>query len=153
MNALQSKLLFLLRIALGWLHFYAGITKVINPEWTSAGYLAGAKTFSGFYAWLASPGILPVTDFLNEWGLTLIGAALIVGLFTRLAAKLGAFMMILYYLPVLAFPLVGEHSFIVDDHIIHILALLVLASFQAGHIMGLDGVIGKRMPKALRSLM
>lgn len=130
--------LFLLRVGLGWLFFYAGLTKLINPAWSAAGYLKGAKTLPEFYQWLASPDILPFINFVNEWGLTLIGLALIFGLFTRLAAWLGALMMLLYYFPVLQFPIAGEHSFIVDDHIVYGLALLALAAARAGRFGGLE---------------
>ena len=131
--------LFLLRISLGWLFFYAGITKVLDPEWSAVGYLKGAKTLSGFYQWLSSPELITITNFLNEWGLTLIGISLIIGLGVRLSALLGAFMMLLYYFPVLQFPYVGEHSFLIDDHIIYALALLVLMATNAGKIWGLEG--------------
>lgn len=57
--------LFLLRISMGWLFFYAGITKILDPTWTSAGYLNSAKTFSEFYQFLASPGILPWVDLIT----------------------------------------------------------------------------------------
>ena len=108
----QKIFLFLSRVFLGGLFFYAGITKVLNPDWSAAGYLKSAKTFGGFYTWLAGPDILPITNFLNEWGLTLIGAALVLGVFVRLSSVLGAFLMILYYFPGLEFPYV-EHGFLV----------------------------------------
>lgn len=41
--------LFILRLAMGWVMFYTGITKVLNPNWSAAGYLQGAKTFAGFF--------------------------------------------------------------------------------------------------------
>ena len=138
MTQYQKIFLFLLRISLGFLFLYAGFTKVIDPAWSAAGYLKGATTFSGFYQWLASPEILPFTNFLNEWGLTLIGIALILGVFVRLSAVLGAGMMILYYFPVLNFPLVGEHGYLVDEHIIYAFALLLLGSLKAGRVMGLE---------------
>lgn len=131
------KALALLRIALGWLFFYAGITKVLNPAWSSKGYLLGAKTFSGFYAWLASDGILPVVDFLNEWGLTLIGASLILGIGVRLSGLLGAAMMLLYWFPVLEFPKV-DHGYLVDDHVVYALALLYFSASRAGRAYGLE---------------
>lgn len=53
---------------MGWLMFYAGITKVLDPEWTAAGYLRGAKLFVGFYQWFLQSGVLPMVNFLNEWG-------------------------------------------------------------------------------------
>jgi len=124
--------LTILRLAIGWLMFYAGITKVLNPEWSAKGYLAGAKTFAGFYQWLAGPGVMPVTNFINEWGLTLLGISLILGIFVRLSSILGAAMMLLYYFPVLAFPYVGTHSLIVDEHIIYASALLFFAAVGAG---------------------
>lgn len=138
MNKFKDGSLLLLRLGLGWLFFYAGITKVLNPAWSAEGYLRGAKTFTGFYHWLASPGMLPVTNFLNEWGLTLIGAALILGVFVRIVAIAGAALMILYYLPILDFPYPDPHSYIVDEHIIYALALLVLAKFEAGRVWGLE---------------
>tara|TARA_Y100000310_G_C20418489_1_gene685509 strand:- start:395 stop:847 length:453 start_codon:yes stop_codon:yes gene_type:complete len=138
---LKPFFLFLLRISLGWLFFYAGITKVLNPEWTAAGYLKGAKTFTGLYQWLASPEILPLTDFFNEWGLTLLGVSLILGVGVRLTAPLGALLMLLYYFPILEFPLVGAHSFIVDEHIVYALALLLLGAMNAGRVWGLEGRI------------
>ena len=137
--------LFLLRLALGWLMFYAGVTKVLNPEWSAGGYLAAAKTFTGFYQWLASPAILPVIDFINEWGLTLLGVSLILGIGVRLSSILGAILMLLYYFPILDFPYPNPHSFLVDDHIIYALALLLLAAVRAGRVWGLeDWIIKKR---------
>ncbi|MFY9462359.1 MAG: DoxX family protein [Candidatus Sungiibacteriota bacterium] len=157
MTTFQKFSLFLLRIALGWLFFYAGITKVLNPEWTAAGYLAGAKTFTGFYQWLASPGVLPITNFMNEWGLTLIGVSLILGVAVRLSSYAGAFMMLLYYLPILQFPYPNPHSYIVDEHIIYIAAFLLLGGLRAGRVWGLEDwcanlPICSRFPR-LRSLL
>ncbi|MFQ5661715.1 MAG: DoxX family protein [Candidatus Paceibacteria bacterium] len=129
--------LLLLRFTFGWLFFYAGITKVINPQWSAKGFLENAQTFSGFYSWLASPNILPTVDFLNEWGLTLIGIALILGVLVRLSAYLGALLMVLYYFPGLSFPYIGEHSLLVDDHIIYALGLLLLASLSTKHHWGI----------------
>lgn len=138
MNQTQKISLFLLRISIGWLFFYAGITKVLNPVWSAAGYLKGAKTFTGFYHWLASPEIIPFTNFFNEWGLTLIGAALILGVFVRLSSVLGAAVMVLYYFPILIFPKVGTNAYLIDEHIIYALVFLLLAAFRAGQVWGLE---------------
>lgn len=116
----------LLRLALGWLYLYAGLTKVMNPSWTSKAYLEGATTMHGFYAWLTSPGIMQAVDFLNTWGLTLLGVSLILGIGMKVSTRLGAVLMALYYIPILAFPMVGAHSFLVDEHVIYALALLWL---------------------------
>jgi thiosulfate dehydrogenase [quinone] large subunit len=117
--------------------FYAGITKVLNPAWSAKGYLLGAKTFPGFYQWLASPGILPVINFVNAWGLTMLGVSLILGIGVRLSSVLGAVLMILYWFPVLQFPYV-EHGFLVDEHVIYALVLLYFAAVRAGRVWGLE---------------
>ena len=138
MTKFQKLSLFFLRISLGWLMFYAGIVKVLNPEWSAAGYLKSAKTFVGFYQWLASPGVLPIINFLNEWGLTILGVSLILGIGVRLSSILGTALMLLYYFPVLDFSYPNPHSYLVDEHIIYALVLLLFASFRAGRIWGLE---------------
>lgn len=131
-------MLGLLRIALGWLFFYSGITKVLNPDWSAAGYLQGAKTLAPVYHWLLRPDVLPTVNFLNEWGQLILGLALLLGVFVRLGGVMGAALMLLYYLPALEFPYVGKNAFIVDEHIIYALALLLLAAFRVGRIWGLE---------------
>lgn len=80
---------------------------------------------------------------MNVWGQILIGAGLLTGAFTRLAAYSAILMMILYYFPGLEFPKV-EHGFLVDDHVIYAFALGVLASFRAGDFAGLDYWIARK---------
>lgn len=149
MSRIQKLSLFLLRVSFGWLFLYAGITKVLDPEWTAKGYLEHASTFPGLYQWLAAPAILPIVDFLNEWGLTLIGASLLLGVFVRLSSLFAALLMLLYYVsvaemrafeffPQITVPYIGLHSAIVDEHIIYLFALLALAAFKAGRVWGLD---------------
>lgn len=46
--------------------------------------------------------------------------------------------MLLYYFPVLTFPMIGKNSYIVDDHIIYALILIYFASIRAGRYIGLD---------------
>jgi len=129
---------FLFRLALGWLLLYAGVTKIIDNEWSAEGYLTSAKTFPEFYAMLARPEYLEWVNHANEWGLTILGAALILGIFVRFAAPLAALLMLLYYFPVLDFPHIGEHGYIVDDHIIYALGFLTLMVSNAGRYWGLD---------------
>lgn len=141
----QQKLIFILRITLGWLFFYAGITKVLNPDWSAGGYLKGAQTFSGFYQWLASPDVVGIVSFVNEWSLTLLGISLILGIFVRLSSSLGALLMILYYLPILNFPHVGDHSYLVDEHIIYAMVLIFFAVNRSGRFMGLDRILVEKV--------
>ncbi|HWA64427.1 MAG TPA: DoxX family protein [Candidatus Paceibacterota bacterium] len=137
MNIFQKGTLVALRIALGWLYFWAGITSVLNANWSAAGYLNSAKLFPGLYHWLASPTLLPITNLVNQWGLTLLGASLILGLFVRWTTLAGVVIMALYYLA-LGFPHPNPHAFIVDEHIIYIATLLTLNALNAGRIWGLD---------------
>ncbi len=149
MSRWQKTVLFLLRISLGWLFLYSGITKVLNPNWTSAGFLKSAKTFPEFYQWLASGSVLPVVDILNQWGMALLGVSLILGVFVRLSSFLGAILMMLYYFPRLVFPHPDANSFIVDQHVIYASALLLLGAFRAGRVMGLENWCSK-LPVCLK---
>lgn len=144
MTKLQKLSILILRLSLGFLMFYAGITKIMNSSWSAAGYLKGAKALSPFYSLLLSPSVLPVINFTNEWGLTLLGISLILGIFVRLSSLLGIVLMILYYLPILNFPYVGEHSYLIDEHVIYSVSLLLLMAFNAGRIFGVDGWIFRR---------
>ncbi|MDP3771027.1 MAG: DoxX family membrane protein, partial [bacterium] len=119
---MSSAPLILLRITMGWLFFYAGITKVLDPAWSAAGYLRGAKTFTSLYQWFASSGNIGWVNFVNEWGLTLLGISLILGIGVRLSSVLGVALMLLYYFPILEFPRVG-HGYLVDEHVVYAFAL------------------------------
>lgn len=138
----QNLSLFFLRISLGGLFFYAGITKVLDPSWSAAGYIGAAKTFPQFFHFFTEPNILPITNLVNEWGLILLGVSLFLGVFVRVSAVLGAILMALYYLAALNFPYPNAHAYLVDEHIIYIFALLTLASFHAGRIWGLGNRLG-----------
>jgi len=97
----------ILRIAIGWHLFYEGLSKILQGNWTSAGFLQNTTGFlSGFYHALASStAILKITDLLNMYGLLLIGLALFVGVFCRLASLAGALLLTLYYF---AYPPFGD---------------------------------------------
>src|SRR3989338_4255536 len=129
---------FLLRLNMGWLMLYAGVTKILDPKWTAKGYIANAKTFPELYKWLASDNILPIINFLNEWGLTLIGVSIIIGFFVRISSVFGGLLMLLYYFPVLKFPYAGQFSYIVDEHIIYALVFVFFIVMDVGRYWGLD---------------
>lgn len=138
MNTPQKFFLFLLRVTTGWMFFYAGITKVLDPQWSAAGYLKGAKAFTWFFQTLLDPSVLPIINFMNKWGLTLLGISLILGLFVRFSSLLGVLLMVLYYIA-LGFPYPNPHSYIVDEHIIYATLLFFFAAIKAGRVFGLDG--------------
>jgi len=125
---------------------YEGIAKLLTPNWTSASFLRESQwILSGFSKWIISnDGVLQVVDFMNTWGLIAIGLGLIVGLFTRLAAYSGAFLLLIYYLnnpPMIgleySLPTEGNYL-IVSKTLIEAAALLFLGSFPTGKFFGLD---------------
>ena len=120
---------------MGWYLFHAGIVKILNPEWTSVGFLSHAQ-FSFFNIFLY-PSVLPIVDFLNEWGLTLIGLSFIFGVAVRISSVFGALILMLYYFAH-GFPRPDEHTYIVNMHVIFSLVLLYLGKINAGEIMGLS---------------
>ncbi|HEY4476765.1 MAG TPA: DoxX family protein [Candidatus Paceibacterota bacterium] len=138
LNTLSRFSLLLTRVSLGVLFFYAGITKVVDSTWSAAGYIGGAKTFTSFYQLFLNPIILPIVNFLNAWGLTILGVALILGLFVRLSSILGIVLMLLYYFAAGPFPYPNAHAWVVDDHIVYALLLLFFASVRAGRYWGMD---------------
>lgn len=143
MNKYTKWSLFLLRISLGWVMLYAGVTKIMNPEWTSIGYLENAQTFTSFFQWFASPENIGWVNFVNEWGLTLLGISLILGIGIRISSFLGILLMMLYYLPILNFPHPDVNSYIVDSHVVYALIFLYFGLARVGRIYGLDKKYGK----------
>ncbi len=138
MNVHQKVALFFIRIALGWLFFYAGIAKLLKPGWSAAFYLKDAHTLPGFYHALMNPSILPIINNVVTWGFVLLGISLIVGSFVRLSSYLGAVLMLLLYFPVLQFPYPNANSFIVDEHIVYAAVLIFLGTIRAGRYYGFD---------------
>ena len=149
LSTLQQSILFIFRIAIGWHLLYEGITKLLMPDWSAAEYLSMSRwIFAPIFNWMASdPSVLVVVDFLNIWGLILIGLGLIFGFLTRIATIAGIVLLSLYY--VSNPPFVGldygvpaeGHYLWVNKTLIEILALLVLAIFPTHHILTLDGLI------------
>ncbi|PIZ46414.1 hypothetical protein COY32_03385 [candidate division WWE3 bacterium CG_4_10_14_0_2_um_filter_41_14] len=143
----NPKLLLVVRVLMGWFFLYAGLSKVLNPEWTAAGFLSNAQTFPAVYGWFASSANIGWVDFANSWGQTLIGLGLITGTFVQVASWAGILMMVLYYFPSLNFPYAGDHALLVDDHVLYILILVGLMQTKAGHFWGLDALIFKGAKK------
>ncbi len=146
LSTFQLTTLVLLRILIGWHMLYEGLAKLLMPNWTSASFLKESQwILSGFSNWiLSNDGVLQVVDFMNTWGLIAIGLGLIVGLFTRLAAYAGAFLLLIYYMnnpPLigLEYSLPSEGNYlIVSKTLIEAAALLFLGSFPTGKFFGLD---------------
>lgn len=151
LNDIQTVFLVTLRIFIGWHFLYEGMVKIVDPNWSSFEYLMDSKgIFSGLFESLASNhSILEVVDFLNIWGLILIGLGLILGIFSRLSIISGIVLLLLYYIshpPFLGLeyimPQEGNYL-IVNKTLVEILSLAVLYVFPTGHIIGLDRIISK----------
>ncbi|HQK37035.1 MAG TPA: DoxX family membrane protein [Bacteroidales bacterium] len=142
-------MLVLLRLLIGWHFIYEGIVKLLNPNWSSLGYLMDSQGFlAGFFHSLASnPNVLQVVDFLNMYGLIAIGLGLILGCFTRIATIAGIVLLALYYLSHIPFigasyALPSDGSYLwVDKTLIELVALAVLYVLPTGRHIGLDRFI------------
>jgi thiosulfate dehydrogenase (quinone) large subunit len=139
----------LMRIFVGWHFLYEGIAKLTSPSWSAVGYLRQARgPFAGFFRWLASqPNLLANADFITMWGVTLVGAFLILGLFTRLASLAGIGFILLFYLcnpPFVGYfysiPTEGSYL-IVNKNLVELGALLVILMTGSGRFAGLDRIM------------
>ena len=150
----QLTALVALRWLIGWHLLYEGVAKLLNPYWTSADYLSQSTWWlSGlFRAMAANPTTLAVVDFLNTWGLILIGLGLVAGFLTRTATASGAVLLLLYYIanpPFVGTPtlLPAEGSYvIVNKTLIEFVGLVILLVLPTGHLIGLDRLLHRRWP-------
>ena len=138
---LKKTLITIIRAAIGWHFFYEGLTKLFMENWSAQSYLANATGFlSGFYQWLASgESLVKVIDVLNVYGLILIGLALFLGIFIRIASVGGILLLLLYYFayPPFGTSLFGSpegHFYIVNRNLIEALLLFwFVLSSQTGY--------------------
>jgi thiosulfate dehydrogenase (quinone) large subunit len=147
-----------LRVLVGWHFLYEGLTKLNAASWSSVGYLKAARgPFANFFHNLAAnPNMLANADMFTMWGLTIVGACLILGLFTRLASVAGIGFVLLFY--VATPPFIGyfysipsEGSYlIVNKNLIEIAALAVIFATRSGLYAGLDRIIHGLVPRRAR---
>jgi thiosulfate dehydrogenase [quinone] large subunit len=138
-----------LRVLVGWHFFYEGLTKLNAPSWSAAGFLKQAKgpLAESFRGMAARPDLLANTDVITMWLLTLVGAFLILGLFTRLASLAGIAFLLMVYLAAppwigyfYAIPSEGSYL-IVNKNLVEIAALAVIMLTGSGRFAGLDRII------------
>lgn len=146
MKKYSSYLLTILRILVGWHFLYEGITKLFIPDWSAKFYLMGSKwIFAGFFHWMASsPNLMKLVDFLNIWGLILIGLSLFIGLFVRWASGAGAILLFFYFVsypPIFGytFGVVAEGNYQwVDKNLIELFVLIVFMILPSEWFLGAD---------------
>jgi thiosulfate dehydrogenase [quinone] large subunit len=147
--------LVMLRVFIGWYFLYEGLAKVLSPKWTAYGYLMDSKgLFAPLFRMIAeNPDLMTIADFINIWGLTLIGLLLILGLFEKAGYVGAALLLTLYYLshpPLLnvAYLLRPEGSYLwVDKNLIMLAATIVLLYFPTSGSIGLDSIMNKKFKK------
>ncbi|HSO27293.1 MAG TPA: DoxX family membrane protein, partial [Anaerolineales bacterium] len=106
----------ILRLYVGWMWLEAGLGKLGNPAWTGdnagaavTGFVRGALEKTGgehpdvqaWYAWFLNNLVLPnagLWSYMVTFGEILVGIALILGIFTGIAAFFGSFMNMNYLL-------------------------------------------------------
>lgn len=141
--------LVILRLSIGWHFLYEGIVKLTNPDWSSIGFLLDSKgLFSGiFHSMANNSSLVSVINYLNIWGLILIGLSLIVGLLNRPALISGIVLLAFYYLshpPIIGaeyiLPSEGTYLF-VNKNLIELFALSVLLVFPTSRMIGLDRMV------------
>ncbi len=144
--SIKNYVLIILRVVIGWHFLYEGVHKLLEPNWTSQGYLMVSKwLFSDIFHWIASHAtVLTIVDFLNIYGLIGIGLGLILGCCTRIATGSGIVLLLLYYVtnpPFIGmdFGVVTEGNYlIVDKNLVELVALVVLFIYPTGTFLGLD---------------
>ncbi len=151
-NNAQIGWLVALRLAVGWHFLYEGLVKLVNPDWSSVGFLLDSGGFmEGFFHKLASnPATVNVIDLFNIWGLIFIGLGLILGFLSRPACIFGIVLLAMYYLSHppfvgIRYSVPNEGSYlIVNKTLIELIALAVLYVFPSSRIIGIDRFIFKR---------
>jgi thiosulfate dehydrogenase [quinone] large subunit len=147
----QTFWLVALRMLIGWHFLYEGLVKVLGVKWTSYAYLLDSDGWisSLLHPLADNPQWLAIADFLNAYGLLLIGLGLVAGCLARIATVSGIVLVSLYYLSHIPFigssymlPVEGAYLW-VDKNLIEIIALAVLFVFPTSKTYGLDRYIFK----------
>ena len=92
---------------------------------------------------LETPSQIRQINQLTMWSLTILGAALMAGFFSRLSALGAAGLLLLFYLPMPPWPGVPEppgpeHSLYINKNLIEFFACLALAFIPTGRWIGVD---------------
>jgi uncharacterized membrane protein YphA (DoxX/SURF4 family) len=109
---------------------------------------------------LTEPVRLPLSEWsLLDWsnagvkyGLVAVGGLLILGFFSRLAALVGAFYLLMFFVAMPPLPWYPEnpraegHYLFINKNIVEMLALLVLATLPTGRWAGIDALVALIFP-------
>lgn len=152
MNYSKSQLYFLviLRMTIGWHFLYEAFLKLLNPGWSSQGYLSSAEGPLAFlFQWLGSESMVGITDILTIVILLVAGLSLILGFREKAGAWAGMIMLAMFYLAHPPFPWLsgagpaeGNYLFI-NKNLIELFALGVVAFFPTSQFIGLKHLFTK----------
>lgn len=145
--------LLLLRFYLANFYIITGLNKVAKGDW-GLGYKPSVESFvkdslegtSALYRAFLEGVVLPnleVVTLLVAWGETLLGFALLFGIFVRLAGWMGAFMALNFALAS------GRALWLPSFDTLLAIALLTLAIGAAGRVFGADQYL-RRFPRLAR---
>ena len=139
----------LLRVIVGWHFLYEGLAKLTSSSWSAAGYMRASRgPFAEVFRWIASrPDLLDKANLITMYGLAIVGALLMLGLFTRIAAVAGIGFIVLFYLcnpPFVGYfysiPTEGSYL-IVNKNLVELCALAVVLVTGSGRFAGLDRIV------------
>lgn len=141
----EKYIFLLLRLAMGFLFFWAFIDKLFGLSFATQpdkSWIKGVSPTYGFlkfgvhgplqqlFSQLAGNSII---DWLFMGGLLFVGLALLLGICVKLASILGSILLLLIYLSL--FPTTNNP--ILDEHIVYILVLLLLGYSQTEPILSM----------------
>jgi uncharacterized membrane protein YphA (DoxX/SURF4 family) len=127
-------MILFLRLSLGLSFFYLGFTELFDH---SLGSQIDGRSLPELYSWVAATPSLDWIHTFAPWAFLVIGACLVLGLVTRLAAIIGIVLTLLSYLPSISYTAITVQQFI-NDEVIIVICLLILIFSNAGSYIGLD---------------
>lgn len=141
-HSVSALFMVMLRATIGGMILFAGLGKMTGDPFDASGYLVHAidpaSPVSGLYAAMGTtPWFVEFVNVLVPVTQLLIGAALILGAFVRLAALGGAIQMMLFYLG----GWTGDALALFDSTLVYAVVFLAVAAFGAGRVLGLDAYI------------
>jgi uncharacterized membrane protein YphA (DoxX/SURF4 family) len=138
-----------LRVVIGWHFLYEGIHKLLIPGWSAEGYLKGSRwIFSELFSTMADSAVLMgLIDFVNTWGLVVIGLFLFLGFLSRWVALSGAVLLLFYFvayppIPGYTFGTIVEGNYLwVNKNLIEFFILALFVLMPGNNFLGIDRLI------------
>ena len=145
--------LVLIRVFCGYYFLAAAITKLVAPWFATAPYTgmiqkAADTNISPWYKAFLLNWVIPNIEFfrfLNWFGEIALGVALVLGLFTRLAALVAIFVLFLYWYAIGGLPQYGPG--VPQINKLFIFGLVVVFLTAAGRSFGIDRILHQKFPR------